>query len=210
VLAGSHLPPAEVEQVRNGVREVLRVEIAKKGVGEKVRNRPLTAALLADPRIADATVTLTAQGEAGMPATPGADFQPAPEASLRLDPADVAFAAETFDQAAPASGQPIPVEVRAVVGVQLAAGTSAEQARTLLTAKLQAFFAQLTPGATVDTAALLTTLRDDARYAIDPLRLVVTLTAAEQFAQIAQGGPVFQVLPRHAFTVADLELEVAP
>ena len=53
---------------------------------------------------------------------------------------------------------------------------------------------------------MLATLRDDGRYAIDPLRLRVTLAAADQFAQLAQGGPRYTVQPGQTFVIAAVEV----
>jgi hypothetical protein len=205
-LAGSHMPPAEVAQVREGARAALVTEVARKGVGEKVRNRPLVAAILRDARVVDAVVTLAVAG--APPVSPGDDVQPDPGAAVVLTAADVSFGADAFDQPLGA-GDTIPVEVRAVIGASLLPGAPLEQATTQIQGRLRAFFEAVTPGTAVDTAALLTALRDDTRYAIDPLKLSVTLTSADQFAQIVQGGPAFQVLPGQVFTVASVEVTPA-
>ena len=53
---------------------------------------------------------------------------------------------------------------------------------------------------------LLNALRDDSKYTIDPLRLQITLTTDEQFAQITLGGPAFQVQPRQIFAIVSIEV----
>jgi uncharacterized phage protein gp47/JayE len=205
-LAGSHLAPAEIAQVHDGARATLVAEVARKGVGEKVRTRPLVAAILRDERVVDAVVTLGVAGAA--PAGPGEDLQPDPGAAVVLAAGDVSFAAEAFDQPL-AAGETIPVEVRAVIVASLLPGVPLEQATSQIQGRLRAFFEALTPGSAVDTAALLTALRADTRYALDPLRLGVTLTSADQFAQIVQGGPAFQVRPGQVFTIAAVEVTPA-
>ena len=205
-LAGSHLAPAEVAQMHETARTALVAEVARKGVGEKIRNRPLVAAILRDPRVVDAVLTLAVTG--GASAAPGEDVQPDAGAAAVLGAGDVTFGADAFDQPL-GPGDTIPVEVRAVIGASLLPGAPLEQARAQLQSRLRAFFETLAPGTAVDTAALLTALRDDARYAIDPLKLSVTLTSADQFAQIVQGGPAFQVLPGQVFTVASVEIAPA-
>lgn len=204
VLAGSSLSAAEIEKVRADARQTLVAEIKRRGIGDKVRVRPLAAALLADSRIADVELTIGAKG--GPTGAANADFDPPPEAMLELDGADVAFAAETFDQPLAAAGQPIPVEVRATMRAQPLAGVALAAVQAAITARLTQFFTRLSAGATVDAAALLTALRDDSQYGIDPLTLKVTLTAQDQFAQIVQGGPTFTVRPLQVFTVAGVEL----
>lgn len=203
VLAGSTLPRADLEAVRAGSRQTLVSEIKKKGVGEKVRVRPLAAALLRDPRIADVEITIAGEDDpAGMP---NADFAPPADATVQLDPSDVAFETEEFEKPL-AAGQAIPVEVRAVLKAEPLAGVSTDDVKAAITTKLKQFFAGLAPGATVDLPKLLTALRDDSRYGIDPMALKVTLTAQDQFAQIVSGGPTFTVLPGHAFTVAGVDV----
>jgi uncharacterized phage protein gp47/JayE len=204
VLAGGALPPAEVEAVHQGVRNSLTAEIAKRGVGERIRVKPLVAALLADERIVDATLTLAAKG--GAAADAGTDFQPAAGTSVALDPADIAFAADTFATSAAAAGQAVRVEVRAVIGVISSAGVTPDAAKAELTTRLTDFFGTLAPAATVNSAALLVALKNDAKYGLDPLKLVVTLTAGDQFVQVADGGQTFTVQPNQTFAVVSVEL----
>ena len=54
--------------------------------------------------------------------------------------------------------------------------------------------------------ALLTALRDDTKYAIDPLRLQVTLTTPEQFVRVAQGGQSYTVGDNQTFAVVSVEV----
>jgi hypothetical protein len=203
VLAGSQLPPAEIERVHAAARDTLIAEVGKKGVGETIRNRPLVAALLADRRLVDVTLTLAAKDNAV--GTAGADFAPPAGALVELAPADVAFAADRFEKT-PGGPAPVTVAVQAKLAATPQTGIGAAQVQALLTAKLKAFFAALAPGAAVDAPALLTALRDDANYALDPLKLQVTLTAGPQFVTVAQGGPAFTVQPGQTFDVAAVEV----
>ena len=203
VLAGSRLPPAEVEAVQKSVSDRLRAEIGKKGVGEKVRVKPLVAALLSDTRIADAALTLGTKGAGALGA--GEDFQPDAGSSVTLEGADVSFGPEVFDQPL-AADETVPVEVRAQVGASPLAGVPLEQVKAQITGRLTDVFGRLSPGAAVDTQALLNVLRDDAKYGLDPLRLRITLTSADQFAQILQGGPAYTVLAGQVFTIASVEV----
>ena len=204
VLAGSTLAPADIDSVRAGVKKTLVAEIGKKGVGENVRVRPLAAALLGDARIADVELTISAEGSAAGPAN--ADFATPTGAALQLDPSEIAFGDVTFDKPLADSGQPIPVDVRAVMNAQPLAGVSAADVKTAITGKLQQFFDKVAAGAVIDAPAVLTALRDDSKYGIDAMTLKVTLTAQNQFAQILQGGPAYTAQPRQRFTVSDVEV----
>ncbi len=201
VLAGSSLPAAVIQQVHQNVQAVIAAEIQKLGVGEKLRVRPLTAKLLADQRIADAVLTIGEKGGAAPEA--GIDFTTPAGSAVEL--AGVIFSADTFTQALPA-GQKIPVDVRATATMELLAGVAAADAKATLTAKLKQFFAGVKAGTSIDTPTLLTAVRDESRYAIDPLKFTVTLTVDTQFVQIVQAGPAFTVKPEHSFTVSSVEV----
>jgi uncharacterized phage protein gp47/JayE len=203
VLAGSALPNAEIEHVRSSARQTLTTEIQKKSVGEKIRMRPLAAALLTDTRVADVEILM---GPKDGPAAPSsADFEPAPNTTVHLDAGDITFAAETFEKP-PVAGQAIPVNVRAVLTVSLLAGASLDDVRASITTRLGQYFSSQRSGNTVEATSLLTALRDDSRYGIDPLKLNVTLTAQDQFVQIVANGPTFSVLPDQVFTVASVDV----
>jgi len=203
-LAGASLAPAEIEEVREGVRRVLIEQVGGKGVGERIRNRPLTSALLADTRIIDAAVSLGALGET--PAAPGADFQPDSTKAMLLARDNISFDAEEFAESTAAGAQSIPVDANASFGVTLVGGTTIEQARDAIRTRLEIYFASLAAAAVITAEAVLQTVRNDAQYAVDPLRMIVTLTSADQFVQIAQGGPAFTVKPNQTFNVVDVQV----
>jgi uncharacterized phage protein gp47/JayE len=203
VLAGGAMPAPEVEQVRAGVRQTLAAEIGRKGVGEKIRLKPLVAALLRDPRVVDVELTLAPKGGPAGPA--GVDVAVPAGTTVTLDRADIAFDTPTFEQAPPA-GRTIRVEVRALVAAQPLAGITAETVRAALAKRLTELFGALTPGTALDLAAVLGALRDDASHAIDPLRSRVTLTSEQQFVQLLHGGAGFTVAPGQGFEVMDVEL----
>jgi len=201
-LAGSQIAQSDLTTLRKQVKDTLASEIGKRGVGGRVRLKPLIAALLKDERIVDATLVIGAKGTPGS----GEDFDPPPGAAVQLDSSNITFNPETFDQPLPA-GQTIAVEVNADVTVSLQTGVTLDQARTLITNKLKAFFGALSADTSIDSDLVLNALRDDANYAVDPLKLQVTLTAAQQFARIGQGGASFRVLAAHRFDVKSVEVK---
>ena len=201
-LAGSSMAPADIAQVHSLAQSTLVSEVRKKGVGEKLRNRALTAAILRDERIVDAVLTFSVLG--GQAGTPSADFEPDASSSVQLLDSDVAFEADAFDKALSA-GDTISVEVRASMVTQALAGVPIAQVKTEIQTRLNAFFENLKSGS-VDSNILLTALRNDTQYAIDPLKLQVTLSTVDQFVVIAQGGATFTVQPQQMFTVASVEV----
>jgi len=204
VLAGSHLAPAETQQVRHRATAAVTEVVGRVGVGQPVRTGPLTAAILADNRVVDATVSLGRKGSA--PAAAGVDFSPQPGEAVRLAAADVSFAAETFERASATSGDQVLVRVVASVAAQPVAGASLDAVRAQITARLAGYVSGLAAGATVTVAGLLPVLRDDANYQIDPLRLRVTFHSDEQFVEVAQGGPAFTVRVGHTFELDPVEV----
>lgn len=202
-LAGSQLPQAEISALQNQVKKTLVAEIAKRGVGDKIRIKPLVAAVLQDDRVVDADIALAEKN--GVAPGASADFEPAPGAAVQLDSADIAFEPPAFDQPLPA-GQTLAVDVNAKIAVLLQSGVSAEQARALLTTKLKSAFASVPADTSVDVDFLLNALRDDANYSLDPMKLQVTLSSAQQFARITQGSGAFRVLATHRFEVKSVEV----
>jgi len=202
-LAGSQLSQAAIGALQEQVKKTLAAEIAKRGVGDKIRIKPLVAAVLKDERIVDANILLAEKNGAAPAAS--VDFEPAAGAAVQLEPADIGFEPPLFDQPLPA-GETLAVDVSAKITVLLQSGVSAEQARALLTTKLKSAFASVPADTSIDVDFLLNALRDDANYSIDPMKLQVTLTSAQQFVEIMQGSASFRVLGAHRFAVKNVEV----
>lgn len=203
VLASASMAPADVAAVRQGVLTRLGDEIKRRGVGDRIRVKPLVAALLSDVRLADVTLTIGPKDGA---AAPGEDYQPDPGAGTVLDPADIVIDPETYAESAAPAGQKSRVDVNAVIGATPVGGALPDAIRTELTTRLTAYAAALTPGMTIDAASLLQALRNDALYAVDPVKLSVTLTAQDQFVLISQGGQSYAVQGDQSFAVLGVEL----
>ena len=203
-LAGSQIAQPELTNLRQKVKDTLISEIGKRGVSQKIRVKPLVAALLKDERIVDAVINISAKGSS--PARAGEDFNPEPGSAVELDAAGITFDSDTFDQPLP-SGPTVSVEVNASVGASLRPGVTMDQAKTLITNRLKSFFSRVPAGTSITFEILLTLLRDDANYGIDPLKLSVRLIAAPQFAEITPGSRAFQVLASHRFEVKSVEVK---
>jgi uncharacterized phage protein gp47/JayE len=204
LLADRHLPPAELQALHRQVQQTVADLVAKVGVGQRVRTGPLTAAILADERVVDATIRLSAKGQAL--GAPGTDFDPGAGVTVRLQPADVSFEADTFDNQPAVAGGAVTVEVSAVVAALPQAGAGLDAVRTEITDRLTTYVTSLTAPAEVTATSLLNALRNDASYQIDPLRLLVTFSSDEQFVQVAQGGQAFTLQPGHTCRVGTVEV----
>jgi len=203
VLAGSGPDSAEAAAVHAAARTRLVEEVRRRGVGERVRVKPLVAALLGDARIVDATLTI---GPRGAPAAAGEDYQPPAGSGTTLAEGDVAFAADSYAEPPPAAGQKLNVEVSALVGATAVGTATADAIRADLATRLAAYVATFAAGKTLDSAGFLQALRNDALYVIDPLKLTVTLAVREEFVSIAEGGRSFEVKAEHSFTATGVEL----
>jgi len=112
---------------------------------------------------------------------------------------NISFDADTFELAS--AGSTTSVEVTATIPAQLIAGVSLDAATLQFQNRLTQLFTGAAPGTAIDIQTVLTALRDDAKYAIDPLRLKITLAAGPQFVDIGQGAPPYTVAPGQTFVV---------
>jgi hypothetical protein len=202
VVSGSSLLPADRDRLHAAATRTLVARIAATQVGQRIRTGALQAALVDGERVLDAAVTLgSVEGGLG---TAGADFVPEAGQATRLATADVSFDPDVLD--APAAGPAaVPVDVRATARAA-APGVDRETLRAGVTARLTSYLAALSPGSVVTAQALLDAVRDDSAYALDPLGLVVTFTAGDQFLQVAAGGATYPVQAGQTFTLSGVEV----
>ena len=201
VLAGSHLPAAELEQVHQAVKTTLIDKVRATAVGQQIRVRPLIAAILADDRVVDATVAI---GESGQTPQPNADFAPPTGSVTELTAQNVTFGPDAFEETA--ASPAVEVEVQALMTATPVTGTTPAEVESGITGKLKTYFAGLAAGDEITDATLLDAVREDGRWQVDPATLRVTLLAGEQFVQILQGGPSFTVLAGQTFEVTTVEV----
>jgi Cu/Ag efflux pump CusA len=116
----------------------------------------------------------------------------------------VSFAQDVL--AGAAAPPAVTVQVQASIPVALRSGVDLGTAKTQITARLDSVFTSLAPGASVTAGAVLTALRDDAKYAVDAARMQVTLQTDREFIQVAQGGQAFTVAAGQTFTLAAVDV----
>lgn len=202
LFAGSTIPTNERKKLEIAAKETLLAKIRAKDIGQPVRVRPLVAALLGDPRIIDVTLTL---GPAGGPPSSG-DIPVPPGTAVDLPETNVTFEAPEFEQVAPATDE-VTFDVTAALTVALIAGVTLNDAKSAIRAKLEAFFAAAKAGDAIDAAKLLAAMRDDAKYAIDPLKMIVTVGSADEAVAVTQGGASYPVGAKQSFVVVDVEVK---
>ena len=202
VLGGSSLPSTERERLHQRARKTLVDRMGRLQVGQLVRTGALQAALVDGEQVLDASIRLGPRG--ADPGSPGADLRPDPGQAVRLASEDVAFDEDQFD-AQPTAAVAAPVDVRATAR-PAGPGVDVTALRAGVTATLTAYLATLTAGTTVTADTVLAAVRDDAAYALDPLGLVVSFTAGDQFVQVAVGGQAFTVAAGQRFTLSGVEV----
>lgn len=167
--------------------------------GKTIRTKPLVAALLADKRVVDATLTLGEKSAAPPPAA-GTDYTPASGTFVQLDQSDVTFEPDTFDGPAAAPGPSVAVEVHATMKLTLVVGVTSDAAAAQIRSRLQTLLTALVPGHALTFTDVLNALRDDAKYAIDPLGSQIAFQAGGQFTALAQDG-TYPAPPGRTYTV---------
>jgi uncharacterized phage protein gp47/JayE len=204
LLAGSALPSADLRKLRESVTETLAGAVQRLDIGAPVRIKPIVAAILRDARIVDVPKLMI--GPAGGTLAEG-DFKPAPGMAIALDKKNVSFAKVAFETAPPPSDVTTLDVAASFGGVELIAGVTLPEARTALETKLQILFATAKPGDAIDAQKVLDGVRDDSKYGLDPLKLIVTVGPKESATAIMESGAAYHVLAKQAFQITDVEVK---
>ena len=178
-LVGSHLPAADVEAVHRRAAAALVDVVTHTGVGQKVRAAPAAAALLADDRIVDVALRL---GRKGWRTRLSRQPTSSPDARRRgpaRSPRTSRSTPDGYEQALGGAAA-VAVAVSATVAATPEAGTPPTELAALLTGKLAALVSSLSPARWSTRARCSTALRDDARYQLDPLTLLVRFSLRRQ------------------------------
>jgi uncharacterized phage protein gp47/JayE len=200
-LAGSSATVTERQQITAATIDTMVAAVRAKDIGQALRIRPLAAALLADSRIVDAEVLI------GTDAVGDKDVAAPSGTALELTKESVTVTV-TFEQQ-PATDT-IPLEVRGTFVLTGTIGaTTLDDAKTGLRAKLTSYFAGLKPGDAVDGNTILTAVRDDAKYGVDPMKLLVMIGAPDEgVAVTVAGAQPFIVAAKQVFEVLAPEVKL--
>lgn len=178
-----------------GVEERIAAAIESVPPGGLIRNAPLVAAALADARVADAAVTLAAEGGVAVE-------------KLQLD-----------DGVAPQLVRPFTVELPEVAGggtaevdvtlpLSLAPGVTAAEAESALGLAVESHLASRSPGAPLEVDGLLAAVRDDTRYAIVRSEVTATVERGGRFVQLSDGLGAYAPEPDERLRLRTLALDV--
>ena len=176
------LSEPELASLKAALGERLVAEIRSLPPGGTLRRSRLVAAAMGDARVADAGITMLADG---VPVTGDALSVPADKTAVP-GATPVTFGPVTQDGTAAGAGE---VAISAELSVRPLAGDAAAL-EPLLRARLTAFLAALPAGASLAFDAVANTLRDDTKFALDRPGSVITIDqGAGGFTELRDGDP---------------------
>ena len=179
VIAGAEQPTSEIADIKDGITDRLSGYVSGIGPGETVRRAKLLSLVMQDDRVADAALTLTADGSAIL----GDQYTLEAGKTATLDlGVPVAFGPVAFETASVSTG--LFVRVTADLTVE-ALSVTADGLKSALTPVLEAYLSARSPGDAISFDALATTIRDDASFAL--------VRSASVFAFDTEGGSFSEV-----------------
>jgi uncharacterized phage protein gp47/JayE len=176
------LPDPELASLKSAISDRLVAEIRRLPPGGTLRRSRLVTTAMNDARIADATITLLADGVtvAGDALTIPPDKTAVPGAT------PVIFGPVTQDDPAAGAGE---VAIGAELSVRPLAGDAAAL-EPQLRARLTAFIAALPVGGSLAFDAVANALRDDTRFALDRAGTVLSINQGTGgFTELRDGDP---------------------
>lgn len=201
-LAGSRLPASQLTLLQTAVRQALAAHVASVPPGGVLRASRLSLLVLqVDERIADAQVAMTL---GGAPVSGNATL---PAGQVAEQPT-VTFRPVTFAEAAAPEGER--VELGAELRITLQGGTTLEEARSGLSARIDALLLALQPGHVIDFARLAAAVRNDPSWVVLAADAIYTFTRADgTFAEVRASGGTFQIPVGALLASGDLDIEEA-
>ena len=177
-LTGAGVAAPELAEIVAGVGERLGKLVDGAAPGGMLRRAQLLATVMADPRVVDATVTLTPEDGAAVP-------------ELTLAPGEVAelagpivFDPATAEQAGDLASQ---ATVSALLPVRLAPDVTSADARAAIELAFTAHLATRSNGAALTLDSAAAAIRDDSRFALIRAEATVTVESGERFIQLSDG-----------------------
>ena len=170
-LAGATLPTADVDAIQAAVKGKLGDALKAIAPGGAVRRAQLTALVLADARIVDADIAVTANGQE-VTALPGGTV-------LDVQAIEVT---SSFENAADAPA--VTSSVSVTLPLHLVGATTQAAAQAAIESKLDAHLATRTSAAPLTFDGLATAIRTDAQFALVRPEGLVTIESQGKFRQV--------------------------
>lgn len=205
-LSGPAQPTSTVADIQDGITERLGDYVRGLGPGETLRRARVLALVMQDERVADAAITLAAEGS-----TITADqYTLAAGKTATLDSlTPVAFGPVGFEQAGSATGVFVRVTADLTVGRLT---VTPEGLETTLTAVLDSFTAARNPGDSITFDLLASTIRDDAAFALVRNASVFAFdTEGGSFTELRENDPAWTVPANATLELREVRItETAP
>lgn len=190
-------------RARDGVAERLVRHARALKPGDTLRRARLSALVLEDSSITDATIAISADGTA----VSGDAFALPADRAAETGPDSITFGTVAVEGDT-SGGDAVRVDAHLVLAERSATAEAATAAaRSALGRVLEA----RAPGAALDFAAVLAGLRNDASYVLDPARSVLTLMLpGDAFLELRQGDAPFTPAAGTRITLGDVVLDGPP
>ena len=196
------LPDPELASLKAAMSDRLVAEIRALPPGGTLRRSRLLAAAMSDTRVADATITLLADGSA----VAGDALSVPPDKTAVPAATPVTFGPITQGAGAGAGE----VAISAELSVRPLAG-DATALEPQLRARLIAFIAALPTGASLTFDAVANALRDDTRFALDRAGTVLSINqGAGGFTELRDGDPDLPLPAGATPVLGTLSVQQAP
>jgi uncharacterized phage protein gp47/JayE len=171
-LAGATLPAADVDAIRTSVKTKLDEALKAIAPGGAVRRAQLTALVLADARIVDATIQVTSNG---------AELTSLPEGTV-LNAKSIEVTS-SFENAAGAPA--IASSVSVTLPLNLVGATTQAAAQATIESKLDAYLASRTADAPLTFDGIANAVRTETQFALVRPEGLVTIESQGKFQQVA-------------------------
>lgn len=171
-LAGATLPAADVDAIRTSVHDKLDQAMKAIAPGGAVRRAQFTTLVLADTRIVDAAITVTANGQ---------ELTSLPAGTV-LDVTSIDVTS-SFENAAGAPA--VTSSVSVTLPLNLAGATTQAAVQAAIEAKLDAHLATRSADAPLTFDGIATAIRNDAQFALVRPDSLATIESQGKFRQIA-------------------------
>jgi uncharacterized phage protein gp47/JayE len=200
-LAGAGVAGAELTELRESAEQRLTELLRAVAPGGAVRAAQVSAALLRDPRIVDAAVSLRPAGR-----SPGSELSLQQGEVLELG--TITFAEPQVE--APAEPVPTTATVDAVLPAHLLPGVTLGSASTAIGTVFDSHLGSRSAERPLTVDGLVAALRDDSRYVLVRADIQVVVRSGERFLQLTDGvgtyaPPAGERLERGEMTVEPRE-----
>ena len=200
-LAGGSQPTSVVSEIQDGIAGRLAAHVRALRPGETLRRARLLALVMQDDRVADAALTIAAEGAT----VNGEQYAlPAGKTATLDSITPVVFGPTTFEQAGAATG--VFVRLTADLTVE---GLSVTQAglKATLAQVLETFAKSRKPGDTITFDLLASTIRDDASFALVRAATIFALdTEGGAFIELRENDPAWTLPANATLELRDLRI----